>query len=107
MSAAKRIRVGDIDDATTNILAEWMNVSSDDDEEIAAGSDFEEEIDSLNSDTDQECDEETAVCQENEYYTGKDNSTKWSKQKPSSTVRTRAHNIIRDLPGPKAEAKEA
>ncbi|KAK9702541.1 Transposase IS4 [Popillia japonica] len=60
-----------------------------------------------NSDTDQEGDEETAVCQENEYYTGKDNSTKWSKQKPSSTVRTRAHNIIRDLPGPKAVAKEA
>ncbi|KAK9710244.1 hypothetical protein QE152_g26123 [Popillia japonica] len=89
MSAAKRIRVGDIDDATTNILAEWMNESSDDDEEIAAGSEFEEEIDSLNesdhnSDTDQEGDEETAVCQENEYYTGKDNSTKWSKQKPSS-----------------------
>ncbi|KAK9731881.1 hypothetical protein QE152_g13285 [Popillia japonica] len=50
---------GDIDDATTNILAEWMNESSDDDEEIAAGSEFEEEIDSLNesdhnSDTDQE-----------------------------------------------------
>ncbi|KAK9711869.1 hypothetical protein QE152_g25207 [Popillia japonica] len=86
---------------------------SDDDEEIAAGSEFEEEIDSLNesdhnSDTDQEGDEETAVCQENEYYTGKDNSTKWSKQKPSSTVRTRAHNIIiYYLPGPEAEAKEA
>lgn len=36
----------------------------------------------------------------NGYYKGKDNSTIWSIEEPTRNVRTRSHNIIRELSGP-------
>lgn len=39
------------------------------------------------------------------YYVGKDKVTRWSKNSPSATVRTKSHNIVMQLPGVKREAK--
>ncbi|KAM3956969.1 piggyBac transposable element-derived protein 4-like [Aphomia sociella] len=36
----------------------------------------------------------------NGYYIGKDNSTVWRVEEPTRNVRTRRHNIIREVPGP-------
>ncbi|XP_071051718.1 piggyBac transposable element-derived protein 4-like [Onthophagus taurus] len=40
------------------------------------------------------------------FYLGKD-GTRWSKQHPPINVRTRAHNLVTHLPGPKGKAKDA
>ncbi|GBP43105.1 PiggyBac transposable element-derived protein 4 [Eumeta japonica] len=37
----------------------------------------------------------------NAFYLGKDNSTKWSKEPPRQSVRTRRFNLVTQLPGPK------
>lgn len=41
------------------------------------------------------------------YFTGKDQKTKWKKQKSNIQVRTRSHNIVTYLPGVKPIAKNA
>lgn len=41
---------------------------------------------------------------QNKYYIGKD-QTKWKKKVPPQNSRTRSHNIITHLPGPKSNAK--
>lgn len=41
------------------------------------------------------------------YYTGRDNITKWAKSPPRASVRVRSHNIMRETPGPKGMAREA
>jgi hypothetical protein len=38
---------------------------------------------------------------------GLDNNTKWRKEPRAPNVRTRAHNIVVHLPGPKRDAKNA
>ncbi|KAK9892467.1 hypothetical protein WA026_020458 [Henosepilachna vigintioctopunctata] len=38
-------------------------------------------------------------------YIGKDKVTKWHKVKGRTAIRTRAHNIITEAPGPKGNAK--
>lgn len=44
--------------------------------------------------------------QPHNFYVGKDCLTKWRKSHPHPNVRTRAHNIIIHLPGPKNKARE-
>lgn len=41
------------------------------------------------------------------YYLSKNGAIKWSIEEPPRSVRTRRHNIIRELPGPINEAKDA
>lgn len=38
------------------------------------------------------------------YFIGKDKTTLWNIEEPARNVRTRSHNIIRDVPGPCSEA---
>ncbi|CAH2009352.1 unnamed protein product, partial [Acanthoscelides obtectus] len=40
------------------------------------------------------------------FYIGKDKITKWRKANPPRNVKTRSHNIIIHLPGPKGKARE-
>lgn len=41
-----------------------------------------------------------------ETYLERDKKTKWSRIKPPTNVRTRRHNIVTHLPGPKGDAKQ-
>lgn len=77
-------------------------------------SDDEGEIDHISersqgSDTEQECsddEQEVIVSTSNQqFYIGKDNSTKWSSQPPRTNVRTRSENIILQKPGVKPIAQ--
>ena len=41
------------------------------------------------------------------YFIGKDKTTLWNLEEPARNVRTRSHNIIREVPGPCLEALNA
>lgn len=41
---------------------------------------------------------------QNGYYIGKDKTTSWSIEEPARNIRTRSHNIIREVPGPCQDA---
>lgn len=41
---------------------------------------------------------------QNGYFIGKDKSTVWNIEEPARNIRTRSHNIIREVPGPCLEA---
>jgi len=51
--------------------------------------------------------EQSDATSSNHFYMGKDKKTKWRKSTPNVHVRTRAHNIIIHLPGPKGAASNA
>lgn len=51
--------------------------------------------------------EQSDATSSNHFYMGKDKKTKWRKTTPNVHVRTRAHNIIIHLPGPKGAARNA
>lgn len=66
-------------------------------------SDSESEQEVSNS---SESDAEQSVDRDTPFYLGKDKKTKWTKMCGSSKVRTRAQNIIRDLPGVRNVARD-
>lgn len=54
-----------------------------------------------------ETNENVTDVQNNNFYLGKDKTTKWKKNKPNMQTRVHSHNIIRHLPGPKQNARDA
>lgn len=97
-------------------LLAWFDELSDGSEDLIFSDDSEGEEDNLvlsdhHSVSEQEIsedEEEEVLCDDgNErYFLGKDKATKWLKQKPPTNIRTRAHNIITHLPGPRNGAQE-
>ncbi|GBP53388.1 PiggyBac transposable element-derived protein 1 [Eumeta japonica] len=72
---------------------------------IEAGSDSES-ADPLpdelhNSESEEELSDRESSGNNNAFYLGKDNSTKWSKEPPRQSLRTRRFNLVTQLPGPK------
>ncbi|GBP12632.1 Retrovirus-related Pol polyprotein from transposon TNT 1-94 [Eumeta japonica] len=53
-----------------------------------------------NSESEEELSDRESSGNNNAFYLGKDNSTKWSKEPPQS-LRTRRFNLVTQLPGPK------
>lgn len=96
-----------------NVLLNWVFEKSDE-EESNDESDHDEDhvIESdHNSETEQELSEsEDSVTNDDDipgdYYLGKNGETKWSKVTPPVNIRTRAHNLVKHLPGPKGKARE-
>ncbi|GBP17464.1 PiggyBac transposable element-derived protein 4 [Eumeta japonica] len=54
-----------------------------------------------NSESEEELSDRESSGNNNTSYLGKDNSTKWSKEPPRQSVRTRRFNLVTQLPGPK------
>ncbi|GBP60275.1 PiggyBac transposable element-derived protein 4 [Eumeta japonica] len=54
-----------------------------------------------NSESEEELSDRESSGNNNAFYLGKDNSTKWSKEPPRQSVRTRRFNLVTQLPGPK------
>ncbi|XP_050063261.1 piggyBac transposable element-derived protein 4-like [Aphis gossypii] len=109
MSNNKRLRLERTSDE--NIIRNWFENISSEEESFGEDSDSDEDIlfrsdhdtNSEEEATDSEIDE--APENANNFYIGKDGITKWCKIKPPVNVRTRAHNIITHLPGPRREAR--
>ncbi|XP_060845772.1 piggyBac transposable element-derived protein 4-like [Rhopalosiphum padi] len=109
MSNNKRLRLERTLDE--NIIQNWFDDFSSDEESFGEDSDSDEDI-VLRSDHDTNSEEEATDSEIGEvrenadnFYIGKDGKTKWCKIKPPINVRTRAHNIITHLPGPRREAR--
>ncbi|CAH2085795.1 unnamed protein product [Euphydryas editha] len=68
-------------------------------------SEFEAELPCLESDSDDDIPLSELRQNRASYYTGKDGVTKWQKEQYRSNVRSRAENIITNLPGPKSVAR--
>jgi len=98
-------------------IEQWLE--EDEDEHIDGNdSDSEDELenqveinnentDTENSDSESESEsssDDVGPILQNKYFFGKD-KTRWNKQAPTSNHRTRSHNIIIHLPGPKSTAK--
>lgn len=64
------------------------------------------DLDQSQEESSQEDEEEESIPQNKPYFMGKDN-TKWLKTPPIANVRTRLHNIVLRIPGPKGAAKQA
>nr|CAI5860047.1 unnamed protein product [Callosobruchus analis] len=56
---------------------------------------------------DEEDEAEDDLVNEGNFYLGKDNTTRWRKTVPAKNTRTRAHKIIKHLPGTKGDARQA
>ncbi|XP_055838818.1 piggyBac transposable element-derived protein 4-like [Episyrphus balteatus] len=84
--------------------------NSDSNYEDENDSDVEDLVEQQEADIDTEQDDDSesdAEVAENsaDYYIGKDNHTKWKKNRPSMKVRRHNRNIVTQLPGVKGEAK--
>lgn len=122
MSVPKKRRVSESSDP--DIWLRWLEEMSsgeespiDEDEE-----DEEKEYEDIVEKSDHETDSELEVASEgnerssentdseqtnDNFYVGKDKITRWKKSCGNLQVRVRAHNIIKYLPGPKVEARNA
>nr|CAI5855048.1 unnamed protein product [Callosobruchus analis] len=96
----------------------WYNeLSSDGESSVDDEDDDELEEDVIqhsdhNTDSEEEIEDNDLGQNTNEsssadFYLGKDKNTKWSRLRPNIQVRTRAHNIVKLLPGPKGTARIA
>lgn len=116
MSSRKRVKLNDNDAASQALLLQWLDESSESEEEEPE-SNSDSEIDNVeisehdsNSEQEGQSDVEDVAdsnTTSGNYYVGRDKKTIWRKEKPASNVRTRAHNIITHLPGPKGVARQA
>ncbi|KAL5237653.1 hypothetical protein ACI65C_005063 [Semiaphis heraclei] len=84
-----------------NSAEEYFGEDSDSDEDIVLRSDHDTNSEEEATDSGKDEVRENA----DNFYIGKDGKTKWCKIKPPVNVRTRAHNIITHLPGPRREAR--
>lgn len=96
-------------------IEQWLE---EDEDELIDGNDIDSEdvlgdqveinnenTDTENSDYESELgSDDVGPILQNKYFFGKD-KTRWNKQAPTSIHRTRSHNIIVHLPGPKSTAK--
>lgn len=113
MSSPKKRRLDLTLDPT--IVENWLNGLSSCDEMSEANdvSDNEEndteksdhESDSEQDISENETNENVTDIRNNNFYLGKDKTTKWKKNKPNMQIRVRSHNIITHLPRPKQNAK--
>ncbi|KAL4153702.1 hypothetical protein QTP88_001535 [Uroleucon formosanum] len=79
-------------------IEQWLE---EDEDELIDGNDIDSEDDDYESEVGSD---DVGPILQNKYFFGKD-KTRWNKQAPTSTHRTRSHNIIVHLPGPKSIAK--
>lgn len=98
----------------------WFEEASDNESSAGDESDFEEVNHTSESEHLTESEQEASETEDVEptesekdssqpqnFYIGKDCLTKWRKSHTPTNVRTRAHNIITHLPGPKNNARES
>lgn len=115
MSSQKKRRMESTLDPNT--VENWLNELSSCDEMSEAGDESENEenyTDKSDHDSESEQDisenktnENVSDVQNNNFYLGKDKTTKWKKNKPNMQIRVRSHNIIAHLPSPKQNARNA
>nr|CAI5823662.1 unnamed protein product [Callosobruchus analis] len=116
MSDPKRPRVERSTDPS--VWMHWYNELSSDGESSVDDEDEDElEEDVIqhsdhNTDSEEEIEDNVLGQNTNEsssadFYLGKDKNTKWRRLRPNIQVRTRAHNIVKLLPGPKGTARIA
>lgn len=89
-----------------NELIDRNNIDSDDESEDQVEVNYKN-TDTENNDNENESEsnsEDFGPILQNKYFFGKD-STRWMKEEPTRAHRTRAHNVIVHLPGPKSTAK--
>lgn len=121
MSAKKRR----LESRDPEVLLQWFDeVSSGEEEDTFTEDSDEDQEDNVQvSDHDSDSELEASESEQSEhenhpntgnedatnanFYVGKDKRTKWKKNRPNTKVRTRAHNIILHLPGPKGEARNS
>ncbi|KAG5898920.1 hypothetical protein JTB14_007955 [Gonioctena quinquepunctata] len=80
-----------------------VDIEYDNEEDDLEEDHLEEQLD--NSDSEREIsdtEQETSESLDGPFFIGKDKTTKWRKHQPPKSVRTRAENSIKQLPGPKA-----
>ncbi|CAH1990806.1 unnamed protein product [Acanthoscelides obtectus] len=120
MSEQKKRKVETSNDP--NVWLKWYHELSDESDLSESSkdedeSDKEEENILTESEHNTESEQEVAESEEVEsdedvpldsssFYIGKDKITKWRKANPPRNVKTRSHNIIIHLPGPKGKARE-
>lgn len=78
-----------------------------DNEEIDTTQKSDHESESEQDISENETNENVIDVQNNNFYLGKDKTTKWKKNKPNMQIRVRSHNIITHLPGLKQNARNA
>jgi len=116
MSSQKKRRVDSTLDPS--IVENWLNELSScdemseaddesDNEEIDTTQKSDHESESEQDISENETNENVSDVQNNNFYLGKDKTTKWKKNKPNMQIRVRSHNIITHLPGPKQNARNA
>nr|CAI5853098.1 unnamed protein product [Callosobruchus analis] len=101
------------------VLAKWFSeLDSDDDQPMDDEDDLDEgeeqHIEQSDHDSnseqeleDEEDEAEDDLVNEGNFYLGKDKTTRWRKTVPAKNTRTRAHKIIKHLPGTKGDARQA
>lgn len=96
--------------STSQQICQWLDEELDDgilhesDDESCSEDLINENHESASEQSNDENESENSVIS---YYTGKDNITRWRQEPQARNVRTRAHNIVLHLPGPKKVAKNA
>lgn len=115
MAINKRRKV--LRDWDPDVKLQWFDDSSEEDEQNVIEDDDEADEDFvIVSDHDSLSEQEISDSGEREfdddrdnttenYYLGKNGEKKWRKKRPPLNVRTRSHNIITHLPGPKGVAR--
>ncbi|KAG5879388.1 hypothetical protein JTB14_016733 [Gonioctena quinquepunctata] len=92
-----------LDDA---MLEDDVDIEYDDEEDDLEEDHLEKQLD--NSDSEQEIsdtEQGTSESLDGPFFIGKDKTTEWRKHQPPKNVRTRAENLLKQLPGPKASTK--
>lgn len=86
---------------------ETVDESEEEEQDVTIESDHQSDTEQELSESDGDLSDDTEEEGLQSYFIGKDGVTKWRKEHPPKNVRTRAHNIISQLPGPKGAAREA
>lgn len=103
----------EISDEDANI-DENIDVSDQEEENVTIESDHQSESEQNISENDLTFSDNEFDSEDHEignirskFYTSKDGQNKWQKTRPPINVRTRSHNIITHLPGPRRDARNA
>ncbi|KAG5888021.1 hypothetical protein JTB14_007140 [Gonioctena quinquepunctata] len=83
-----------------------VDIEYDDEKDDLEGDHLEEQLDNSVSEREiPDTERETSESSDGPFIIEKDKTTKWRKHQPPKNVRTRAGNLIKQLPGPEASTK--